>query len=85
MNYRINQKNVILLSTFFIFCESMEKGVEFADITSKMAFFVTLVNVWKLLTNATNATKSSILNASGVLDMPVFLCKCIMLIMNISN
>ena len=50
----------------------MEKGVEFADITSKMAFFVTLVNVWKLLTNATNATKSFILNASGVLDMPVF-------------
>ena len=39
-----------------------------------MAFFVILVNVWKLLTNVTNVTKSSILDAAGVLDMPLFLC-----------
>ena len=52
----------------------MEEGIEFADVTSKMAFFVILVNAWKLLTNVTNVTKSSILDAAGVLDMPLFLC-----------
>ena len=52
----------------------MEEGVEFADVRPKMAFFVTLVNVWKLLTNVTNVTKSSILCAAGVLDMYLFLC-----------
>ena len=36
-------------------------------ITSKMGFFVTLVNGWKPLNNA---TKSSILNVAGTLDMP---------------
>ena len=52
----------------------MEEGVEFADVTSKMTFFVTLVNIWKLLTNVTNVTKSFILDAAGVLDMSLFLC-----------
>ena len=51
----------------------MEEGIKFAAVTSKMAFFMTLVNIWKLLTNVTNGTKSSILDAAGVLDMPLFL------------
>ena len=42
-------------------------------VTSKMAFFVTYVNVWKLLTNITNVTKSFILDVAGVLDMLLFL------------
>ena len=43
-------------------------------VTSKMAFFVTYVNVWKLLTNITiYVTKSSILDVAGVLDMLLFL------------
>ena len=50
----------------------MEEGVEFAYVSSKMAFFLTLVNVWKLLTNVTNDTKSS--DAAGVLNMPLVLC-----------
>ena len=55
----------------------MEKGVEFADATSKMAFFMTLINVWELLTNGINITKSSISDAAGVLDTPVFMYKYI--------
>ena len=52
----------------------MEKALEFPDVTSMMAFFVILVNAWKLLTNVTDVTKSSILDATRVLDIPPFLC-----------
>ena len=41
-------------------------------VTSKKAFFVTLVNVSKLSTNVTNVKKISVSDVAGNLDMRLF-------------